>query len=101
MGQTLAISCRQRRTLATSAADGLSVGQLYDSLLLPRGASKGAVKARYFQLAKTLHPDHPGGTNKKFSLVTDVYQRLLQIAPVRTPARDRNRWAQHPHKALL
>jgi hypothetical protein len=75
------------RSLATSssAAEGLTVGQLYDGLQLPRGASKGAVKARYFQLAKTVHPDHPGGSNERFGRTTDIYQRLVRIAPVRAP----------------
>jgi hypothetical protein len=71
------------RGLATSTAEGLTVGQLYDGLQLPRGASKAAVKARYFKLAKTLHPDSPDGSNEKFGRATDIYQRLLRIAPVR------------------
>ena len=32
-----------------------------DGLGLPRGASKAAVKRRYFELAKALHPDTDGG----------------------------------------
>lgn len=83
-----ACSSRCVRGLATStssAAEGLTVGQLYDGLQLPRGASKAAVKARYFQLAKTLHPDHPGGSNERFGRATDIYQRLVRIAPVRYP----------------
>ena len=66
----------------------MSVGQLYDGLGIPRGASKSAVKSRYFVIAKTLHPDAPSGSNEKFALATDIYQRLLKIAPEASAADD-------------
>ena len=77
-----ACGCLHRGLATSPAVEGLTVAQLYDGLQLPRGASKGEVKARYFQLAKTLHPDNPSGSKAKFSRVTDIYQRLLRIAPV-------------------
>jgi curved DNA-binding protein CbpA len=77
----VAACCHHRGLATASAVEGLTVAQLYDSLQLPRGASKGEVKARYFQLAKTLHPDNPGGSKAKFGRATDIYQRLVRIAP--------------------
>ena len=76
-----------------------------DGLGLPRGASKAAVKRRYFELAKALHPDHGGGGGaeprgpaaapSEFGRATEMYERLVKIAP-RESAADQLIGARQP-----
>ncbi len=44
----------------------------YEVLGVPREASQAEIRNAYRNLAKTLHPDHPGGSAEKFSRIQEA-----------------------------
>jgi curved DNA-binding protein CbpA len=52
---------------------------LYAILEIPKSASGEAIKAAYRRLSKTCHPDAPGGSEEKFTLLSDAYQTLRDV----------------------
>jgi hypothetical protein len=90
------------------AAESLTTAQLYARFRLPLGASKSAVKKRYFELAKTSHPDSARGdgdgdanspssrsAEHHFVELTEAYQRLLVLAPAKADVTTAGR-SQYP-----
>lgn len=48
----------------------------FEVLSLPENASRAAIKKRYYELAKTLHPDKPGGNAEAFQEMVRAYELL-------------------------
>lgn len=48
----------------------------YEVLSLPPHASRADIKRRYYEMAKTLHPDRPTGNLERFQLVNRAYEIL-------------------------
>ncbi|KAG0165066.1 hypothetical protein DFQ28_009091 [Apophysomyces sp. BC1034] len=49
----------------------------YEILSLPRDASHATIKKRYYELAKSLHPDAQNGDLNKFREVVQAYEFLI------------------------
>lgn len=58
-----------RRSYATAKSP-------YDALSLPSNASPAAIKKRYYELAKALHPDTATGDVERFQEVSKAYEIL-------------------------
>lgn len=48
----------------------------YEVLGVPRSASQSEIRSAYRRLAKERHPDHPGGSQEKFSLLQEAHAVL-------------------------
>lgn len=48
----------------------------YEVLGVPRSASREEIRSAYRRLAKQQHPDHPGGSQEKFSLLREAHAVL-------------------------
>lgn len=62
------------------------MAHLYEVLGIPKNADNARVKAAYWTLAKTCHPDRPGGSEQRFREISLAYATLGN--PVRRAAYD-------------
>ena len=52
----------------------------YETLRVPKSASKDEVKRAFYKLAQKYHPDKKGGNEDKFKQVNEAYQTLSDDA---------------------
>src|SRR5215468_6208513 len=72
------------------------MSQLYGVLGIPRDADYAQVKAAYRTLAKTCHPDLPGGSEQRFREINFAYTTLGN--PARRAAYDAQMRAVFCHR---
>jgi curved DNA-binding protein CbpA len=56
------------------------MSHLYEVLGIPKDADRALVKSAYRTLAKTCHPDLPGGSERRFREIGDAYRTLVDPA---------------------
>lgn len=72
------------------------MSHLYGLLGVPKNADCARVKAAYRALAKTCHPDRPGGSEQRFREISFAYATLAN--PVRRAAYDAEMRAMFCHR---
>jgi len=66
--------CNPRRSLSSSAT--VYAKNHYDTLQLPRQATRQQIKAQFYRLSKEYHPDVKTGNETKFQAISEAYAIL-------------------------